>query len=103
MPEPKDCHNLKEIRIEIDQINREIIALIGKRFTYVKAAANFKNRALDVQAPERVKSILEQRRIWAEIEGLNPDVIENIYRDLVKYFINQELNNWNQAQSTNDQ
>lgn len=26
--------------------------------------------------------------------GLNPDVIENLYRDLVSYFIDEELKNW---------
>jgi isochorismate pyruvate lyase len=38
--------------------------------------------------------MLEQRRVWAAEEGLNPEVIEKLYRDLVNYFINEELQNW---------
>ncbi|WP_414542589.1 hypothetical protein [Nostoc sp. CCY0012] len=38
--------------------------------------------------------MLQQRRLWAEAAGLNPDVIENLYRDLVSYFIDEELKNW---------
>jgi isochorismate pyruvate lyase len=38
--------------------------------------------------------MLDQRRIWAEQEGLNPDVIEKMYRDLVNYFIKEELKYW---------
>ena len=38
--------------------------------------------------------MLEQRRAWAEAENLSPDVIENIYQDLVNYFINEELADW---------
>jgi isochorismate pyruvate lyase len=92
---PENCQNIEEIRTEIDRIDREIIALIGKRFNYVKAAVKFKTSTTDVKAPARFKSILEQRRIWAEAENLNPDVVEEIYRNLVNYFINEELDNWN--------
>jgi isochorismate pyruvate lyase len=38
--------------------------------------------------------MLTQRRQWAESAGLNPDVIEKIYRDLVDYFIDEELQHW---------
>ena len=91
---PKDCNNIQNIRTEIDNLDRQIIALIGQRFKYVQAAAKFKTSETRVKAPERFKSMLEQRRIWAAQENLNPDVIENIYRDLVKYFINEELADW---------
>lgn len=37
---------------------------------------------------------LQPRRIWAEEVNLNPDVIEKLYRDLVNYFINEELKHW---------
>ena len=92
--QPKDCANIQDIRTEIDKLDRQIIALIGQRFKYVQAAAKFKTSETSVKAPERFKSMLKQRRIWAEQENLNPDVIENIYRDLVNYFINEELADW---------
>lgn len=94
MKQSKDCSNIEDIRNEIDNLDREIIATLGKRFEYVKAAAKFKKNETSVKAPERFESMLEQRRIWAEVEGLNPDLIENIYRDLVNYFINAELEDW---------
>lgn len=95
MKQPKDCLNLEDIRTEIDNIDREIIATLGKRFEYVKAAAKFKKNETSVKAPERFKTMLKQtRRIWAKAEGLNPDVIEDVYRDLVNYFINAELEDW---------
>ena len=91
---PEDCSSIQDIRIEIDRLDRQIIALIGTRFEYVKAAAKYKTSETSVKAPERFKSMLEQRRIWAREENLNPDVIENIYRDLVNYFIDEELEDW---------
>lgn len=94
MKTPADCSNLQEIRLEIDRIAREIIKLIGKRFEYVKAASKFKTDENSVKAPERFKSMLQQRRDWAEAEGLNADAIEKLYRDLVNYFIDEELKHW---------
>ena len=94
MKQTKDCSNIEEIRQEIDKIDRQIIAAFGKRFEYVKAAAKFKTNETSVKAPERVKSMLQQRRIWAEEQGLNPDVIEKLYQDLVNYFMNEELKHW---------
>ena len=38
--------------------------------------------------------MLEQRRQWAEEEGLAPDAIEKMYRDLVNYFVEEELKTW---------
>jgi len=91
---PEDCENISEIRYEIDQIDRQVIALLGERFTYVKAASQFKTSEVSVKAEDRLNSMLEQRRIWAAEKGLNPDVVEKMYRDLVNYFINEELKSW---------
>ena len=95
MKKPDRCEDITEIRREIDRLDRQIIATIGQRFGYVKAAATFKTSETSVKAPERFQNMLKQRRIWAEEEGLNPDVIEKIYRDLVNYFIEEEMNRWN--------
>ncbi|GAB4238770.1 MAG: chorismate mutase [Stanieria sp.] len=91
---PKECQNLQEIRTEIDRLDRDIINLLGQRFEYVKVASKFKTNENSVKAPERLKAMLKQRRIWAESAGLNPDVIEEMYQNLVNYFINEELQSW---------
>ena len=38
--------------------------------------------------------MLVQRREWAVAERVKPDVIEKLYRDLVQYFISEELQHW---------
>jgi isochorismate pyruvate lyase len=43
-------------------------------------------------------SMLGQRRDWAAAAGLDPDVIEQIYRTLVDYFIARELAGWRASQ-----
>ena len=92
--QPDECSNMEDIRSEIDRIDRQIIAAFGTRFGYVKAASKFKTSETSVKAPQRFEAMLQQRRIWAEDEGLNPDVVEKLYRDLVSYFIEEELKHW---------
>ena len=94
MKRPEECVSLQEIRAEIDRIDQEVIAAFGQRFAYVKAAAKFKTSEATVKAPDRFAAMLQQRREWATEEGLNPDVIEKLYRDLVTHFIEEEMKQW---------
>ena len=98
---PVQCENMADIRQEIDSLDQQVIALLGQRFEFVKAAAKFKTSETSVRAPERFKAVLQQRRDWAVEHGLSADVIEHMYRDLVHYFIAQELNHW-QGETNND-
>jgi isochorismate pyruvate lyase len=38
--------------------------------------------------------MLARRRQWAEEENLHPNVIEKLYRDLVQYFVEKEMEHW---------
>jgi isochorismate pyruvate lyase len=89
---PKECQNIEEVRACIDSLDAEIIALLAKRFEYVKAVVPFKNKTTEgIIAEERRLQVLKERRLMAEKNGLNPDVIESIYKKLIQYFINEEL------------
>lgn len=94
MKTPEACENMTDIRTAIDTIDQEVVQLLGKRFNYVKAAAKFKTSEAAVQAPERFKAMLAQRREWAVAAGLNADAIEKMYSDLVKHFIEEEMKHW---------
>jgi isochorismate pyruvate lyase len=97
MKTPDQCENMVDIRTEIDRLDRQVVALLGERFAYVKAASKFKSSETSVKAPERFQAMLEQRRVWAEEEGLNADAIEKTYRDLVNHFIDEEMKHWQQS------
>jgi isochorismate pyruvate lyase len=94
MKAPSECTNIDDIRTEIDRIDRHIVTLIGERAGYVKTAAKFKASAADVRAAERFEAMLRQRRSWAQAEGLDPGMIEELYRDMVTHFIGQEMEHW---------
>jgi len=97
MKTPEQCESMVDIRAEIDRLDRQVVALLGQRFAYVKAASKFKTSETTVRAPERLQAMLQQRRVWAEAEGLDADVIEKMYQDLVNHFINEEMKHWKQS------
>lgn len=89
----KECSSLDEVRQNIDEIDRQIITLITERSFYVNQAALLKKSEIEVEAPERVRSVLKRVRKIAIEKGLEPDVAETIYKTIIHVFINQEKKN----------
>lgn len=91
MKPPAECNNIEDIRTAIDAIDHEVVKGLGLRAQYVKEITRFKKTKEDVQAPERQATVIRQRRAWAAEEGLDPDVVEKIYRLLIDHFVAEEL------------
>lgn len=65
--------------------------MLKERFQYVKEVVKYKEKtAASIEASDRRDAVLSQRRKWAEEQGLNPDVVENMYKNLIEYFIAEE-------------
>jgi isochorismate pyruvate lyase len=90
MTAPEQCSSLDEIRAGMDQVDREIVALIARRVEYVKCAAKFKTSSAAVADPDRMAKVLRTRREWAEAAGLDGETVERLYRDLVAYCVGEE-------------
>lgn len=71
-----------------------MLALVGRRARYVEAAARFKTSEGSVRAPERQRAMLAERRRWAEEEGLDPEAIEGMFRNLIEFFVEREMGSW---------
>src|SRR5215213_619834 len=91
MKHPEDCESIEDVHQAIDVLDREIIHLIGRWAGYVEKAARCKTGEQGVRAPERQRTMLVERRRWAGENGLDPDVIEDTYRNLVYYFVGREM------------
>lgn len=90
----EECESLEEIRKSIDVIDKRIIDSLAQRSEYVKAASKYKKTAADVSAADRVTAMLRLRRVWAQENGLDPDFIEHLFENVVKYFIANEKQEW---------
>ena len=91
---PEACESLAEIRAGIDRLDRQIVRLLAERGRYVVGAARFKRSAAEVQAPARVEQVVANVRRMAEDEGAPPDVVERVYRTLIKALTELEQQHW---------
>ena len=41
-PDPQDCNSMSEVRSGIDALDAQIVALLARRFAYMRAAARIK-------------------------------------------------------------
>lgn len=80
---------LSNIRIEIDDIDRELIRLLAQRQRLVERAGLLKPKGdkAAVQASDRVAQVIANRRKEALELGLSPDVAEDVWRSMIKAFI----------------
>ena len=46
------CTSLDEIRLQIDRLDRALVALVAERGAYVAQAARFKKNRAEVEAPQ---------------------------------------------------
>jgi isochorismate pyruvate lyase len=96
---PEDCASIEDVRGAVDELDREVLRLLGRRARYVAAAARFKTDQNSVRAPERQKNMLALRRRWAEKEGLDPNFVEELYGRIVSHFVSREMDYWRKAQA----
>lgn len=85
------CTSLEEVRAEIDNLDRQIVALLARRGGYVQQAARFKTGADDVRAPKRVEQVIIKVTDLADELGASPIIVERVYRAMIAGFIDAEL------------
>ena len=85
---------LRELRGQIDQLDRDIVRLLAQRARCVKDATRFKLDAHQASAPARQAEVFEKVRMLAQAQGDAfpglPDVVEATYRSMVAAFIAAE-------------
>ena len=84
------CQTLGEVRGHIDSIDKQIIALMAERSSYVNEAGRFKADPGAVADPKRVEQIIAKMRGLAEQAHLAPDVAEATYRAMIAAFTEEE-------------
>jgi len=76
---------LREVRELIDDVDREILGLLEQRTRLAQRAAKAKAvMGAPVLDPAREKSLLENRRQWARELGLNEEMVEEVFRTLLR-------------------
>ena len=82
---------LDEVRRNIDELDRRIIALIAERQSWVVRAGALKTSAIAVRAPDRVEQVICSVRGLAREFDASPEVVEAAYRAMIAAFIDLEM------------
>jgi isochorismate pyruvate lyase len=86
-----ECHNLSDVRYQINTIDHFIIKLISDRMQYALAAVKFKLNLKPIPDNQRVIQQLLQRRKWAEEYKLDPNFIESFFKLLIDWYMTQQI------------
>ena len=99
MPKAVKCHSLQDVRDNIDRLDEIIVGLLAERIDYVLQAAQFKETRGDVRIPSRIEFIVKRIRVFAEKEGMDPDMAESVYRHIMEESIAREETRWDKINS----
>ena len=96
---PDDCQSMVEVREGVDATDRELVALLERRFGYMRAAARIKPNREAVRDEERKASVIAAAKAEAEARGIPGDLIAQLWDDLVEGSIAYELEEWDNTRS----
>jgi isochorismate pyruvate lyase len=95
--DPEDCTTMGEVRAGVDALDAELVALLAKRFGYMRAAARIKEQRDAVRDEARKASVIAAAVAEAEARGIPGDVVAEIWERLVEGSIAYEFAEWDRV------
>ena len=75
---------LSEIRQHLDRLDKALVELVAERQSFVPKVAEFKKaNGLARFQPEREEEIISSKRKLAEAKGVDPDLVEDLFRRII--------------------
>ena len=94
VPAPADCTSMTEVRVGVDAVDVQLVALLVRRFGYMDAAARIKADRATVRDETRKAEVLANVARHAGAAGLDPDRLTAVWDVLVEQSIAYELVRW---------
>lgn len=79
----ENCSTLPCVRKNIDQIDQQIVVLLGKRLTYVKRAGELKQNKKPIHDQARENRILKKVGKQAEQQGYSADIAQAVFKTIL--------------------
>jgi isochorismate pyruvate lyase len=96
---PKDCETMIDVRAGVDQVDRELVALLVRRFGYMDAAARIKPDRATVRDEARKAQVLDNVAREAEAAGLESARLRAVWNELVEQSIAYETVQWDRVRA----
>ena len=97
---PPQCETMTEVRAGVDAVDRELVALLVRRFGYMDAAARIKIDRGTVRDEARKTEVLGNVAREAEAVGLEPERLRAVWNELVEQSIAYEATEWDRIRDT---
>ncbi len=91
---PDDCQTMIDVRAGVDATDAELVALLSRRFGYMRAAARIKPDRSVVRDEARKTQVIDNVRRHAEAVGLPAKRLAAVWEALVEQSIAYELDVW---------
>jgi isochorismate pyruvate lyase len=89
--DPADCATMTEVRAGVDDVDRQVVALLKRRFGYMDAAARIKPDRSAVRDEWRKADVLAKVDETATSLGVDRLLMARLYEDLIETSIAYEL------------
>ncbi len=96
---PEHCETMIEVRAGVDQVDRELVALLVRRFGYMDAAARIKVDRNTVRDEARKAQVIDNVAREAEAAGLESERLRAIWNELVEQSIAYEATQWDRIRA----
>jgi len=96
---PEQCETMIDVRAGVDQVDRELVALLVRRFGYMDAAARIKTDRNVVRDEARKAQVLDNVAREAEAAGLEPARLRAVWDELVEQSIAYEMVRWDRIRA----
>jgi len=96
---PEQCETMIEVRAGVDQVDRELVALLVRRFGYMDAAARIKTDRAAVRDEARKAEVLENVAHEAAAAGLPSERLRAVWNELVEQSIAYEAVQWDRIRA----
>jgi isochorismate pyruvate lyase len=82
---------MADIRAEIDRLDDALVRMLADRAAYIDRAAAIKEtEGLPARISPRVEEVVANVRAHAETQGVSPDLVETLWRQLIDWSIARE-------------
>ena len=97
--EPEDCKTMEEVRAGVDDVDRRVVALIGRRFAFMDAAARIKADRAAVRDERRKAEVISKVEAAAAERGVDPKLMRRLYEELIESSIAYEFEEFDRLRS----
>jgi len=88
---PEQCVTMGQVRAGVDQTDRELVALLVRRFGYMDAAARIKPDREAVRDERRKAQVIDNVRRHARLAGIPETVVTATWETLIEGSIAYEF------------